>query len=58
LRKKENLSQGVFFFMCTKKLADILFKNRPNEPKLYPAAIAAGTFFVMGWQAVNHSLAL
>jgi prepilin peptidase CpaA len=47
------------YLMRTGKLAEISLKNRPNEPKLcYAVAIAAGTFFVMGWQAVNHSLPL
>jgi prepilin peptidase CpaA len=47
------------YLMRTGKLAEISLKNRPNEPKLcYAVAIAAGTFFVLGWQAVNHSLPL
>ena len=59
---KEVLSRILFqlkYFTRTGKLADISLKNRPNEPKLcYAVAIAAGTFFVMGWQVVNHSLQL
>ena len=59
---KEVLSRILFqlkYFTRTGKLADISLKNRPNEPKLcYAVAIAAGTFFVMGWQVVNHSLPL
>ena len=59
---KEVLSRILFqlkYFTRTGKLANISLKNRPNEPKLcYAVAIAAGTFFVMGWQAVNHSLPL
>jgi prepilin peptidase CpaA len=47
------------YFMSTGKLAEVSLKNRKNEPKLcYAVAIATGTFFVMGWQAVNHSLPL
>jgi prepilin peptidase CpaA len=47
------------YFIRTGKLAEISLKNRPNEPKLcYAVAIAMGTFFVLGWQAVNHSLPL
>jgi prepilin peptidase CpaA len=47
------------YFIRTRKLVEISLKNRPNEPKLcYAVAIAMGTFFVMGWQAVNHSLPL
>jgi prepilin peptidase CpaA len=57
---KEVLPRILFmlnYFMRTGKLAEISPKNRPNEPKLcYGVAIAAGTFFVLGWQAVNHSL--
>ncbi len=59
---KEAISRLFFqlkFFMRTGKLPEIKRKNGPNEPKLcYAVAIAAGTFFVMGWQAVNHSLPL
>jgi prepilin peptidase CpaA len=59
---KEVLPRILFqlnYFMRTGKLAAISLKNRPNEPKLcYAVAIAAGTFFVLGWQAVNHSLPL
>ena len=59
---KEVLPRILFllnYFMRTGKLAEISLKNRPNEPKLcYAVAIAAGTFFVLGWQAVNHSLPL
>jgi prepilin peptidase CpaA len=47
------------YLMRTGKLVATSLKNRPNEPKLcYAVAIAAGTFFVLGWQAVNHSLPL
>ena len=59
---KEVLPRILFqlnHFMRTRKLAEISLKNRPNEPKLcYAVAIATGTFFVLGWQAVNHSLPL
>ena len=59
---KEVLPRILFllnYFMRTGKLAEISLKNSPNEPKLcYAVAIAAGTFFVLGWQAVNHSLPL
>jgi len=45
--------------MRTGKMADISLKNKLNEPKLsYAVAISTGTFFVLGWQAVNHSLPL
>jgi prepilin peptidase CpaA len=53
------LALQLNYLMRTGKLAKISLKNRPNEPKLcYGVAIAAGTFFVLGWQAVNHSLPL
>lgn len=59
---KEVLSRLLLqlnYLIRTGKLAEISLKNRPNEPKLcYAVAIAAGTFFVLGWQAVNHSLPL
>ncbi len=53
------LALQLNYLMRTGKLAKISLKNRPNEPKLcYAVAIATGTFFVLGWQAVNHSLPL
>ena len=45
------------YFIRTGKWTNNSLKNRPNEPKLcYAVAIAAGAFFVLGWQAVNNSL--